>query len=179
MSRSKTKILAALLICQVGVLAGLYLNSVYPHYWGEEVTLEIEPVDPRSLFRGQYARLAYGIGNIPVDKLNRSERANRSSLRLGEIVYATLTKRGAFHVVESIQLERPEGGLFIRGRVEREQLLSRHNNIALNYGIEAFFATPEKAIEIERHARSRDSVTLAKVMIAPNGKAALVDIVMR
>ncbi len=177
MSRYKIVILTAVLVCQIGALAGIYLNSIYPHYLGEEVTLNIVPVDPRSLFRGQYARLAFDIGTIPLNKLSLSTSDKRSSLRSGEIVYVALARSGDVHVVEHIQIDKPEKGLFIRGRIERQRSISRDKEIQVIYGIEAYFAAPKKAIEVEQQARSRDSLTLAQVMIAPNGKAALVDIV--
>ncbi len=174
MNRTKTMILGLVLVCQIGVLAGVYLNSIYPHYLGQAVTLKIVPVDPRSLFRGQYARLAYDIGTIKASKL-RLEHPSR--LRTGEIVYVTLVERDGLHKVEHIQLDTPKEGLFIRGRVNQRQ--STDEAIQITYGIEAYFAAPEKALAVQRSARSRNSLTLARVMIAPNGKAALVDIVSK
>src|SRR3954468_20650397 len=55
-------VLAALLLC------GLILAMVYPRAAilrnGQEVRLEIAPVDPRDLFRGDYVVLDYRIGTV-------------------------------------------------------------------------------------------------------------------
>ncbi len=175
MSRLKKSLLAVVLICQLGVLLGEYLNSIYPHYFGEEVQLKIVPVDPRSLFRGQYARLDYEIGTIPMSMLTID--GEKDNLRAGEIIFVNLKKRGGVYEVMSAQLEMPDEEIFIRGRVDHSHSISQDTEIQVKYGIEAFFASPEKAIEVERQARSRGTVTTARVMIAPNGKAALLDVV--
>ncbi|MCP4675192.1 MAG: GDYXXLXY domain-containing protein [Deltaproteobacteria bacterium] len=179
MSRLKGILLAVVLVCQLGALLGEYLNSVYPRWSGKEVKLKIEPVDPRSLFRGQYARLNYDIGSIPARKLVVAGAGKIEELRLGEIVYVSLEKSGDLHHVKSIQLDKPDSGVFIRGRLEHEHTISQDTDIQVKYGIEAFFASPKKAIEVERQARSRDSIVTARVMIAPNGKASLLDVVSR
>ena len=37
---------------------------------GREITLPIVPVDPRDLFRGEYVRLGYDIGRVPLRLLD-------------------------------------------------------------------------------------------------------------
>src|SRR3954468_17876028 len=59
-------VLAALLLC------GLILAMVYPRAEilrnGREVRLEVVPVDPRDLFRGDYVVLGYRIGTVDLPK---------------------------------------------------------------------------------------------------------------
>ena len=47
--------LLAALTLQVAILAGVFVNGFYPLWLGEEISLETRPVDPRDLFRGNYA----------------------------------------------------------------------------------------------------------------------------
>ncbi len=53
----------------VGVALGAMLIAIAQPLWiratGDEVTLEIRPVDPQSLFRGNYVALGYEIGLDP------------------------------------------------------------------------------------------------------------------
>ena len=56
--------LAVVILLQIVVLGSEYLGAIYPLWTGEEIKLKTTPVDPRSLFRGNYARLRYGISTI-------------------------------------------------------------------------------------------------------------------
>jgi uncharacterized membrane-anchored protein len=61
-----------IIICfQVVILLCVYLNAVTPLWSGREIKLATVPVDPRSLFRGNYARLRYHISDIPAADINR------------------------------------------------------------------------------------------------------------
>jgi len=184
MTKSKVLILGVCLIAQLLLLFGEYANSVYPHYYGEEVLLEIKPVDPRSLFRGQYARLNYTIGTIEFDDFKDVTDESFQALRQGEFVYASLMKRSSttsvnqvlYYEIDTVTVQQPETGLFVRGRVVKKVFGDSVKPISVKYGIEAFFTTPEKALEVEEFARQNPDSSYAKVMVAPNGKAALVDV---
>ena len=54
-------LLSIVIAFQIFVLAGEYTNAVYPLWTGQEIKLKTVPVDPRSLFRVNYARLRYEI----------------------------------------------------------------------------------------------------------------------
>jgi uncharacterized membrane-anchored protein len=161
--------LVVVVLFQVGVLAGEYLNAVYPLWTGREVRLRTMPVDPRSLFRGNYARLDYEISRIP--EMGVSEE---KSLRPGEIVYVSLREgKDGLYEYEGAGLARPQEGLFIRGRVQ-EYSQEPSVSLRVRYGIEALFAPPEKALALEKELRRSG---IAVVMIADNGKPALKDVI--
>jgi len=154
--------IVASIVLQLFVLIMEYTGAVYPLWTGQEITLKIIPIDPRSLFRGNYARLNYDISSIPKSVIEPTE-----NIRWNEIIYIKL-KPGTDGVYQydGASLSRPESGLFIRGRVsENSSEMTR-----VRFGIEAFFAPKEKALLLERELRSGG---LAKVMLANNGKAAL------
>lgn len=169
---SKKNILTGLMIVivfQLTVLASEYLGAIYPLWTGKEIRIRTRPVDPRSLFRGNYARLQYDISTIGKNCFD-----TKKGLRNNEVIYVKLkpSKNGLF-VFEDAGLEKPEKGPFIRGRVQGRPF---PNQWAYNvrYGIEAYFAPKEKALALERDLR-RSGV--AVIMVAENGKAALKDIV--
>lgn len=158
--------LVAAVLLQLGILTVEYLNSVYPLWTGQEIQLKTIPVDPRSLFRGNYARLNYDISTI-----NLPKNKDMQNIRSGEVVYVKLKlDKDGIHVFDSARLSKPEAGLYIRGRIQTPSL----GRVSVGYGIEAFFAPKEKALALEKGLR-RGGVAL--VMVANNGKAALKDVI--
>jgi uncharacterized membrane-anchored protein len=180
--------LILLAVFQLLVLAGEYLTSVYPLWAGEEVLLRIRPFDPRSLFRGNYVRLNYDISMITGDALPDG----LGRLKRGDVAYVLLEEQNGIYDAKSITLEKPDEGLFIRGRIQGSSPGARVN---LKYGIEAYFAAKERALEIEAQLRPRAAQrnssnfssnepqeieepkqAFARVRITSSGKAALDDI---
>ncbi len=161
--------LVAAVVLQVGVLMGEYLNSVYPLWTGREIRLKTVPVDPRSLFRGNYTRLNYEISRITLPEPEKGPYP-----RFGEVVYVKL-KQGedGVYVFDSASLLQPEKGLFIRGRIQTPRW-ARSNTYQVRYGIEAYFAPKKKALELEKRLRDGG---IAVVMLAADGKAALKDVI--
>lgn len=167
MSIDKKKIfygLVAVIVLQTTVLLMEYVNSVYPLVTGTEIKIKVIPVDPRSLFRGNYARLNYDISRVNFSDSTRFPRNN-------ETVYVTLklNDEGLYEEVTA-SLSKPESGIFIRGRMKGTE----GETIGIRYGIEAFFAPKEKALDLEKKLRSGG---IAVVMLAENGKPALKDII--
>jgi uncharacterized membrane-anchored protein len=162
--------LVLVILFQAGVLAAEYLGALYPLWSGREIKLKTVPVDPRSLFRGNYAQLRYEISTIPAKALDAKEQ------RAGEVVYVRL-KPGAdgLYAFDSATLRQPESGLFIRGRLTSPGRRGT-GSYQLRYGIEAWFAPKEKALALEQELRGGG---VALVMVAANGKAALKQVVGR
>lgn len=153
---------------QLLVLAGELVGAAYPHWLGQPLRLLVEPVDPRSLFRGNYARLRYDIGELalPVSDDLRDLRDN-------ERVYVQL-KVGADGVAEALGLrsERPDSGLFIRGRLLHKPVVDdRVLRFSVRYGVEAYFLPRQQALALEQDLRSGKAI--ATLMLAADGKAAL------
>ncbi len=165
-----TRGLLATMLLQIGVLAVEYLNSVYPLWTGQEIRLETVPVDPRSLFRGNYVRLNYEISEI-----NMPETIKAEGLRWNEVVYVKLRPgKNNVHVFDGASLTKPETGTYIRGRLQSSFLNQFSQPYQMRYGIEALFAPKEKALALEDHLRDGG---IAVVMLADNGKAALKGVV--
>jgi uncharacterized membrane-anchored protein len=164
--------LMAAIALQLGVLATEYLGSVWPLWTGEEVRLEIAPVDPRSMFRGNYAQLAYVVATLDSKLLEGPKK----TIRKGEVVYVFL-ERGAGEVWHAtrVALEQPLSGLFLRGRLT-QTWPGAEQPLRVRYGIEAWFAPKAKALEIERATRRRQGEgarAYAVVAVAGSGRAAL------
>ena len=166
MNRNKTarpKWLAAgivlTILLQTCVLAVEYLSSVAPLWFGQAVMLPTVPIDPRSLFRGNYVRLNYSISRVPAAIAD-------GKLKQGQKVYLSLNIEGDKPVPLALSATKPEAGIFIAGRVRYAG-----SEYHLDYGIEAFFLPKEKALAAERKLTS-DKVS-AQIYLSSGGKAAL------
>ena len=159
-----TRGLFAAVLLQLGVLSVEYLNSVYPLWTGQAIRLETVPVDPRSLFRGNYVRLDYAISEIDIP-----EAVTAEGLRWNEVVYVKLRPgKNRIHEFDGASLTKPVSGPYIRGRLQSPYVNGQPYRI--RYGIEALFAPKEKALALEDWLRDGG---IAVIMLANNGKAAL------
>lgn len=167
-------IIALLLVAlvQTGVLGAMVLDRVRLIKTGREITLPIIPVDPRDLFRGEYVRLGYEAGIVPIQLLDGpAPRRNR-----------------AFHVV----LERGEGGAWKPVKVSRAMpqetgadrivLKARtqwdwpartttEQKVSVRYGIESYFVPEGEGLRLEQLAREKKMAAL--VAVDSRGNAAI------
>lgn len=146
------------------VLVGMVVKSHWPIWFGQTIQLKALPVDPRSLFRGNYAILNYDISQLQAHQLPFTNK-----LRQGDKVYVSLkpTDSGVYTFAQA-SIIKPEGGIFIRGHIQ-----NAHAPYRIVYGIEAFFAPKEKALALERQLQAGALVT---IKLLPSGRAALLDV---
>ena len=137
--------LSLAIVLQFFVLSGMYVSAALPLWTGSEIRVKTVPVDPRSLFRGNYARLSYEFS-----RFDRKQLPENEVLRNGEVVYVVLKPdTDGLYAFSQLTLEQPGSGVFIRGRI-----YSRHNrmrgvgSLRIKYGIEAFFGPKDKALQL-------------------------------
>ncbi len=157
---SSTVLVGAAIVAQVLILIGMVVSAVLPLVTGTDITVRTRPVDPRDLFRGNYAQLSYDFSRVPLREL-----ASMVPLRTGEVVYVSLQQgKDGLHEFAEASLEQPDDGLFLRGRVEYVM----EDQVSVLYGIEAFFAPQETAVALEQTLRERAVATLA---VSGSGRA--------
>lgn len=159
-------ILSALLF-PIILLSTQYGLAAYPHWVGQEIILKTRPYDPRSMFRGNYARLTYDISRLPKSLFENVPKR----LKAGRTVYVILEERGDIWEAKAAALEKPASGTFIKG-----QVASRYwtREVEIIYGIEALFLPKNEAEEIDRLKRRKAGI--ARIKLTQGGKAALVGI---
>lgn len=143
----------------VAVAVAAMLAALLPPLWvsatGDKVYLQIEPVDPLSLFRGNYVDLRYDVG---VDVPNEID--------WGDAVYVVLTDdRPAIALRATV--DRPDlapGEFCMRGRARSDRVDFPQ--------LEQFFVTPEKGREIETNLGQH----LAVIKVTGGCRAILVDL---
>ncbi len=143
---------------QMMVLATEYLSSVWPLWYGTPVILKTAPIDPRSLFRGNYVRLNYDISSI-------NKYLTKEDFKPGEVGYVTLKEEEGVFIATGLHREKPESGVYIRGRIA-----GARNGYLMKYGIEAYFMPKEKALKAERSVRQGAK---AQIYLLGSGKAAI------
>lgn len=137
--------LLVILVVPAVVVGGLFVWQYSTVLTGEEVEIEVvEPVDPRDVFRGQYAVLEYTINTLDRDTVG-------SAIEEGDTVYVTLEKDGEYWGAVGASTEIPEERC-IKGEVES----AVGDSVRVSYGIENFFADPEEAQRIQRERWRND-----------------------
>jgi uncharacterized membrane-anchored protein len=120
---------------------------------GQKVLLRTEPIDPVDLVRGRYVRLRYEISAL--------------SAPAGETVYVPLHEEGDAWTGSFATTDRPESGVFIRGRATDGGIV---------YGIETYYADEAEARRLEREAGDGLHV---RVSLADDGKARIEGVEVR
>ncbi|MDO8271978.1 MAG: GDYXXLXY domain-containing protein [Gammaproteobacteria bacterium] len=157
---SSTVLVGAAIVAQVLILIGMVVSAALPLATGTDITVRTRPVDPRDLFRGNYAQLSYDFSRVPLQELEST-----APLRTGEVVYVSLQQgENGLYEFAAASLEQPSEGLFLRGRVEYVM----EDQVSVLYGIEAFFAPKETALALELTLRERVVATLT---VSGSGRA--------
>lgn len=121
---------------------------------GREIVLETVPVDPRSLFRGDYVTLRYAISQF-----DRAVAAGGEDLARNDRVYAVLAPGadGAW-AVRTLARARPqprEGEIVLKGRVKSVHRTGDTQTVRLGYGIESYFVPEGEGKALEDMVRER------------------------
>jgi uncharacterized membrane-anchored protein len=135
------------------VLAGMVAVKQYTLATGTLVTLETRPIDPRSLFRGDYVRLRYAISLIDLKELPGDDDVER-----GDSVYVVLAPGDPFWTPVSVYHAAPtpaEGQVVLRGEVTNhwqypgDDKMPPTDQLDVTYGIESYFVPEGEGRELE------------------------------
>lgn len=158
---------AAIAALQTAVLGWMVAERIALLKGGREVVLPIAPVDPRSLFRGDYVRLTYEVTRVP-------GRLLEGEVTSGEPLYVTIERRadGAYAPV-SVSREHPgvagPGRVVLQGRLMHRR--AGAHDLFLRYGIESYFVPEGTGLELEKMAREQKLA--AVVAVDRHGKSAI------
>ena len=149
MSRNLFVILAVVL--QVFVLAFMVGKREMIVRTGQTIWIRTAPIDPRDLFRGAFVRLKYRLNRV-IDSELREGLNQRERQTEGDVVYSVLreTENGLVELDYTTD-ERPESGLFLKGRTTHDGRLTCWGgaNLMVKYGIETYFVEQGAGLEIE------------------------------
>ena len=111
--------------------------------FGEEIRLQAEPVDPVDVFRGNYVVLRYQISSLPV----------LGEVRRGDTVCARLEESSGVWRANYADPGHPTGTV-ICGQAKDDA--SPGESVGIEYGIETYYASTERAREIEESIAQGD-----------------------
>ena len=175
MTTSRNKILlslAILALAHTAVLAYMVVDRVRLLKSGREITLPIVPVDPRDLFRGEYVRLGYAVGTVPVRLLEGP------APRENEAFYVVLEKKPdgvwqSVKVASSMPQETSPDRIVLKARAAYAWPMhgSADASVRVRYGIESYFVPEGQGKKLEALAREKKLATL--VAVDTRGNAAI------
>jgi uncharacterized membrane-anchored protein len=167
MTASRNKILlslAILALAHTAVLAYMVVDRVRLLKSGREITLPIVPVDPRDLFRGEYVRLGYAVGTVPVRLLEGP------APRENEAFYVVLEKKPdgvwqSVKVTSSMPQETSPDRIVLKARAVYAWPAggSADASVRVRYGIESYFVPEGQGKKLEALAREKKLATLLAV----------------
>ena len=142
---------------QVLLLMGLIADREYVLRTGTDVVLQTVPIDPRSLFQGDYAILDYRISRLPHD----------TRFPVGRTLYVTLVQRDDVWEGLNPATGKPSDSdvVFIKGTVDRPG--------HVDFGIGTYFVPEGTGLAIERAGDVKVVVSVDK-----RGKAVIKDVLV-
>jgi len=162
---------AAVAMLQTAVLGWMVTDRVMLLKGGREIVLPIVPVDPRSLFRGDYVRLSYEVSRVPGRLLD-------GSVTSGQSLYVTIERKpdGSFTPVAVGRSHPGVAGpdqVVLQGRLAggRWDGRSSARDLSLSYGIESYFVPEGKGLELE--AMAREKKLAAVIAVDRRGNSAI------
>ena len=167
-----------ILLIQTLLLIGMIADKQWTLNTGTQVLLETQPIDPRSLFRGDYVRLDYSISRLDIEQLPGDD-----SFAEHDPVYLVLQPEEKYWTPVSIHKDCPEiedNQVVIKGEVQwvMEQIwddeLNKNveaNAMDVRYGIENYFVPEGEGMALER-PQEGEQVDI-RVAIDSRGKAGI------
>jgi uncharacterized membrane-anchored protein len=154
-------------LLQSAALAWMIYDRINLLETGKEIVLDIVPVDPRSLFRGDYVILSYGISRLELNSL-----AGDTNFKQGSPAFLTIRKpsNAAWQPVSITKIypqQVEKGHVVLRGKVKS----GWQKTIRVHYGIENYFVQEGHVKVLEQQVRERKLQVL--VAIRDNGEAAI------
>ncbi len=134
---SRRRLALVVVVCvQLALPLGLAGLAAADLAFGEEIRLQAEPVDPVDVFRGNYVVLRYEISSLPV----------LGEVRRGDTVCARLQESDGVWRANYADPGQPTGTV-ICGHARDDA--SPGESVGIEYGIETYYASAERAQEIE------------------------------
>ena len=156
MSRNKSILFFTLLALQVLYLCFLFADRLYLLQNGQKIVLKCRPLDPHSLFSGEYVALQFVIGSY-----------TQENFRINDMVFLGL-KPGKPFWTGSVLSSSRDGFVrhqqpFLRGR------LTSVNPWIIRFGSEDYFVPQYEGKKIEENLADAG----AEVAVDPDGRSAI------
>lgn len=147
---------ALIILLQLGLIALPLVERLRVHFLGQEVRLEVRPVDPRDLLRGDYV-----IINLAITRLDAALPGLDRAIKVGDLVYVELAadSAGVFQPVAVHAEPEAAKGPVIAGTAQSSR--SAGATLQVDYGIDAFFVPEGEGRAIETTAPERINLVIS------------------
>jgi uncharacterized membrane-anchored protein len=155
---------------QIGVLGSMIYGRASILRTGQEVMLEVRPVDPRDLLRGDYVWLSYNASRVPAEMIENAPEDYATH----ETVFVRLRpgEDGIAQPVAARIGSPPEGDKEAKD-VDLRGLAATRSSfggfLSVDYGIERFYLPEGEGKPIEENLRERSF--RMKIAVAKDGAA--------
>ncbi len=168
--RARTVLFAAAVALQAVLLLGMAGDQLRVVRGGRSVKVPVVPVDPMSLFSGEYARLSYDFTTVDQDELARMGDPDLSGVKKGDRVWVVLfpDAEGLWRM-QDLRRERPADPDVVAVRCEVRS--SGYGSLDLHHGLDTFYTPQGESAKLERQVREGDVV--AELSVLPSGRAAV------
>lgn len=172
-----------ILVLQTLALAGMIGIKQWTLSTGTPILLETQPIDPRSLFRGDYVRLNYSISQLKVEELTGDDEFTRH-----DPIFVVLEKSDKYWQPVSLHHQKPQitaRQVAIKGDVHyvslsfwnRQTRKSEKTKVVnVRYGIENYFVPEGEGRALER-PRQKEKVDI-QVAVDRFGKAGIMGVLI-
>lgn len=189
LNRKRISLLLGLtIVLQLVISTAVLSKAWHTQATGDEILLRAEPVDPRSLFRGNYALISYEISTVTYGAFSTAlltagdkKSIPTTGIVSGTKVYTVLrTDKNNIYHFDRVSLIPPTlkpGERFIQGRLTSRCDAYRQSELegcSVKYGIEAYFAPKARALDLETRLRQG---ALSRIALTESGQAALLEII--
>jgi uncharacterized membrane-anchored protein len=168
----------------VALTAGLQIAALIYMVWsrvdllshGREITVDVIPVDPRDIFRGDYVVLGYPFAN-PQTGVDAETVTLPKGTHMNAAVYVTIGPDGSSWKRIAIDREYPAAvapeNVVLKGRVDTvwPGAEGQPANGRIRYGIESYFVPEGTGRELEQLVREKK--IRAVLAIGSDGTAAI------
>ena len=153
-------LISTVILLQLSILGYQVLSNDKLLSEGKVITLELAPVDPRSLIQGDYVRLQYQIGTV---ELSEERNKGRAYLLLKENeVGIYQTTKILNRKIDPTKISLAADEVIITGKYNGyDQII---------FGIESYFVPEGTGLEVERNAK------FAKVAVSKKGDSILLSV---
>jgi len=167
-SRRKILFITAVIL-QAVILVSMIAKQEILLKTGTKVMLKCVPVDPRSLFSGDYVRLNYEISEIRKGE-SEAEQKKFDDFSEDDTIYVALIKNKTDRYFSIADYGKSAGELkqkypvILKGKVE-----DAYSSLQVRYGLETYFVPQNEGKEIETNMAE----VSAEVSVADDGMSAL------
>jgi len=168
--------IALIIVLQSVALIAMVGMKQYTLTTGTLIVLKTRPIDPRSLFRGDYVRLNYDISRLSLNELQ-----GEKDFKQGDTIYVVVHKEGEFWTAQAAYHLLPkttDDQVAIKGEVKYAYGNCGRNpqekdciSVQVKYGVENYFVPEGEGRDLERPSAG-EAVTI-QLAVDRYGNAAI------